>query len=193
MKSMRGWRLLILDGHNSHVNMKFIEYCDANKILLSIFPAHATHTLQPLDVALFGPLSRAYSIELERFIFESQGFSRLRKQDFFRLFWTSWGKAFTSKNIESGFKNTGLYLFNPEIILQCFNKKSTSQPSSSESTASILKAEDWRRIRKLVNEVVIDFHDKKAKKLNNTMMSLSTENILLKSRCEGLERALINE
>jgi hypothetical protein len=26
----RGWRLLILDGHGSHINMKFLDYCDQN-------------------------------------------------------------------------------------------------------------------------------------------------------------------
>jgi hypothetical protein len=126
-------------------------------------------------------------------MYESQGFSRLRKRDFFRLFWASWGQAFISKNIDSGFRNTGLHPFNPEIILQRFNQKSESRPSSSGSTASILKAEDWRRIRQLLKETVIDIYEEKAKKLSNTMMSLTTENILLKLRCEGLERALMNE
>jgi len=41
----RGWRLLILDGHGSHITMEFISYCDRHKILLMIFPPHSTHTL----------------------------------------------------------------------------------------------------------------------------------------------------
>ena len=43
--SYRTHRLLILDGHGSHVTMDFIQYCDQNKILLAIFPPHSTHTL----------------------------------------------------------------------------------------------------------------------------------------------------
>jgi hypothetical protein len=58
------WRLLILDGHGSHITMEFIEYCDRYRILLMILPPHSTHTLQPLDVVLFKPLSQAYSNEL---------------------------------------------------------------------------------------------------------------------------------
>jgi hypothetical protein len=38
-------RLLIVDGHNSHVNMRFINYCDRNHILLAIFSSHSTHRL----------------------------------------------------------------------------------------------------------------------------------------------------
>ncbi|RYN73047.1 hypothetical protein AA0120_g12656 [Alternaria tenuissima] len=44
-KARRGWRLLILDGHGSHVTADFIEYCDTNRILLAIFPPHSTHSL----------------------------------------------------------------------------------------------------------------------------------------------------
>ena len=53
-------RLLIVDGHNSHVNMRFINYCDQNHILLAILPPHSTHRLQPLDVGLFAFLAQYY-------------------------------------------------------------------------------------------------------------------------------------
>jgi hypothetical protein len=32
------WRLLILDGHGSHVTMEFIDYCDRHRIFLIILP-----------------------------------------------------------------------------------------------------------------------------------------------------------
>jgi hypothetical protein len=40
--SSRTRRLLILDGHNSHVTMHFIDYCDNHKILLCILLLHST-------------------------------------------------------------------------------------------------------------------------------------------------------
>ena len=52
-KARRSYRLLILDGHGSHLTMEFIEYCYRSKIILAIFPPHSTHTLQPLDVVMF--------------------------------------------------------------------------------------------------------------------------------------------
>jgi hypothetical protein len=60
-KAGRSYRLLILDGHGSHLTMDFIEYCDRNRILLAVYPPHSTHTLQPLDVVMFKPFSSAYS------------------------------------------------------------------------------------------------------------------------------------
>jgi hypothetical protein len=80
------WRLLILDGHGSHVTREFIEFCDANRILLAIFPPHSTHSLQPLDVVLFSPLSRNYTTELNRSLQRSQGITRITKRNFFRIF-----------------------------------------------------------------------------------------------------------
>jgi len=40
---------------------EFIDYCDRLKILLMVFPPHSTHTLQPLDVGLFKPLSTRFT------------------------------------------------------------------------------------------------------------------------------------
>jgi hypothetical protein len=97
------------------------------------------HTLQPLDVALFGPLSYHDGVALDQFMYKSKGFTRLRKRDFFGLFWKAWGKAFTKRNITSGFRSNGLSPFDPDIVICKFIKKPDSRPQSSKSTASILK------------------------------------------------------
>jgi hypothetical protein len=67
-KARCGYRLLILDGHSSHLTSDFINFCNSNQILLAIFPPHATHSLQPLDVKLFASLSKYYSQELDRYL-----------------------------------------------------------------------------------------------------------------------------
>lgn len=60
------WRMLIVDGHNSHFSTEFIQYCEANKIALFCIPPHTTHILQPLDVGLFAPLQHHYSRGIEQ-------------------------------------------------------------------------------------------------------------------------------
>jgi hypothetical protein len=192
-KTRRAYRLLILDGHGSHVSMSFIDYCDRNKILLAIYPPHSTHTLQPLDVCLFSPLAAAYSKELSSFILESMGFSRLTKRDFFRLFEQAWRTSIVDKNILSGFEKCGLQPFNPQRVLARFNEQSPERPSSSESSHSALTAEDWRRIDKLLRLVVSDICDRRARKLSNTVHSLATKNLLLQQENHRLTKALCNE
>ncbi|KAH7469551.1 hypothetical protein FOMA001_g13871 [Fusarium oxysporum f. sp. matthiolae] len=57
-RSVGSYRLLILDGHESHHSIEFERYCEENKIITLCMPAHASHLLQPLDVGCFGPLKR---------------------------------------------------------------------------------------------------------------------------------------
>lgn len=87
----------------------------------------------------------------------------------------------------------GISPLDPEIILVRFTKNNNSRPSSSDSSHSVLQAEDWRRIENLLNYVVTDIYDKNTKKLSATMHHLSIENIILKLRCQGLEIALQNK
>jgi len=51
-------KLLLFDGHNSHTTSEFQELAAANIIIIIIitqYPAHLTHLLQPLDVGVFQP------------------------------------------------------------------------------------------------------------------------------------------
>ena len=54
------YRLLILDGYDSHVTWQFVMACHEQRILPLCSPPHTTHLLQPLDIAIFGPLQKAY-------------------------------------------------------------------------------------------------------------------------------------
>jgi len=44
-KAGRSYRLLIVDGHRSHVTMDFLNYCDRHRILVAVFPPYSTYTL----------------------------------------------------------------------------------------------------------------------------------------------------
>jgi len=65
-KAARDWRLLFVDGHRSHVTLKFLEWAQQHKILVAVYPPHSTHRLQPLDVGSFAPLAIFYSQLLEQ-------------------------------------------------------------------------------------------------------------------------------
>jgi hypothetical protein len=99
----RDWRLLILDSYTSHVTKAFIDYCYAHHILLCVFPPHATHSLQPLNIVMFKSLSSAYKVDLEAYLACSQGLVQMRKGDFFPLFWRAWRSSFRKDLIEKSF------------------------------------------------------------------------------------------
>lgn len=48
--------LLLLDNHESHKFFPALEYATKNHIILLSFPPHTTNKLQPLDVAVYGPI-----------------------------------------------------------------------------------------------------------------------------------------
>ncbi|RYP57254.1 hypothetical protein DL771_011502 [Monosporascus sp. 5C6A] len=54
------WRLLVIDGHNSHTSENFMWMCLQNKIYIIFLPAHASHVFQPLDVGVFATLKRRF-------------------------------------------------------------------------------------------------------------------------------------
>jgi hypothetical protein len=49
------YRLLVLNGHGSHITFEFKALANEYKIILLYLPAHTTHRLQPLDIRIFGP------------------------------------------------------------------------------------------------------------------------------------------
>jgi hypothetical protein len=56
-------RLLVMDGHGSHITANVIAHCMKHAIDLLILPPHTSHMLQPLDVSVSAPLKRALAKE----------------------------------------------------------------------------------------------------------------------------------
>jgi hypothetical protein len=100
-KAGRGRRLLIVNGHSSHVNIKFLDQCDRLKILVLILPPHSTHLLQPLDCGNFLPLATYYGQGINSVLTDSNSKVSMTKQMFFGVFKPAFKKAFSESNIRS--------------------------------------------------------------------------------------------
>jgi len=87
-------RLVLVDGHNSHYSPELLDYARDTNIILVCYPAHTTHVLQGLDVAVFGPFKRQWTRSLAE----------------------AWTRSFTPENIKAGFRKTGVYPLNPNVI-----------------------------------------------------------------------------
>jgi hypothetical protein len=114
-RSVGPYRLLILDGHESHQSADFQIYCEVNNIITLCMPPHSSHLLQPLDVGCFGPLKKAYGREIERLIRRS--ITHVSKTEFFPAFYAAFQKTITKSNIKGGFRGAGLAPFNPEAVI----------------------------------------------------------------------------
>jgi hypothetical protein len=111
-----------------------------------IYPPHATHSLQALDVVMFKSLSSHYSTGLISFTQRSMGLLAVRKADFIPLFWAAWTSSFTQNLMFKAFEATGVWPRNRDAVLKRFRNRA---PKSSDELApcTSLMESDWRRLR----------------------------------------------
>lgn len=206
-KARRSWRLLIVDGHGSHLNLKFLSWCESHKILVAVYRPHSTHRLQPLDVGMFAPLSSYYSQGLDDLVRRSEGHTRLSKRDFFSIFWPAFERAFTNNNIASSWSKTGLVPFDPPKVLKIFGETQDATSGhleadgrSSNSPGSCFDSPSaTRRLRKVVNASVArrPRTDKKTQKtlgkLGDAVLGLSAKLTMVELRNKQFDAALRHE
>ena len=89
-------RLLILDGHSSHVNERFINFCEPQNIVLFCLTPYSIHLLQPLDFGLFGPLQHYYEIGVEKYFCDRGGDVGFAPQHFLPIYLEARRKAYST-------------------------------------------------------------------------------------------------
>ena len=115
------YRLLILDGHESHHSTEFELYCQQNNIITLCMPPHSSHLLQPLDVGCFGPLKKAYGRQVEDLM--RMHITHVSKLEFLCGFREAFFVSMTEKNIQGGFRGAGLVPYDPERVLSMLDVK----------------------------------------------------------------------
>ena len=187
-------RLLLLDGHSSHVNWAFVQKAIAYNILIVVFPPHSTHRLQPLDVSVFSPLASYYHQNLDKFIQSSRGFSRMTKRCFWKVFLPAWEMGVRLETITSGFAKTGISPWAPELVVDQVTL--TNHYSSTDSSdEEITIAKSCQEVRELGRTV----HNRRqmvsapVRSLIASLEVLVTENAILRLENGDLYATLINE
>jgi len=132
------YRLLILDGHGSHLTPKFDEICAKNDIIPICMPAHSSHLLQPLDIGCFATLKRSYGRMVETQM--RNGVNHIEKYDFLIAYPDARTEAFKSETIKNSFGSAGLVPFEPDRVLSTLNiRLRTPSPTSSRESDWELK------------------------------------------------------
>ncbi|KAM4067790.1 DDE superfamily endonuclease [Hirsutella rhossiliensis] len=191
-KAGRAYRLLILDGHNSHINLKFIDYADRNRILIAVLPSHSTHRLQPLDVGLFSALSTYYAQGSDQLMSIGWGLIRLTKRNFWPLFRDAWNQAFTAKNIEAGWRATGIHPLDPGKVLSKISHSSDVTPPQTASEERAMKTPgSLRAIRRITRRLRKEgLMDSRVTALSRASEKLATQYELVQHQNRDLQEAL---
>jgi hypothetical protein len=111
------YRILLVDGHDSHVSTKFMYECHQNKVQLAYLIPHSSHVLQPLDLSCFSAIKsryRAQIADLARF----EDSALVKKIRFIQYYDKARNEGLTSYYIRAGFKAAGIYPWDPRKVLR---------------------------------------------------------------------------
>ena len=201
-RSVGRYRLLILDGHESHHSLDFEKYCQANKIVTLCMPPHSSHLLQPLDVGCFSLLKKAYGQEIEHLIRCS--ITHVSKTEFFPAFYAAFQATMIEKNIKAAFRGAGLAPLDPESVVSKLDVQlrtptpveEEAGPSAawvSKTPRTVLEAQSQseyldRRIRRHKSsspESILEA----LKSLSKGTKAMMHENALLRAQVRDLQQA----
>ncbi|RAL68050.1 hypothetical protein DID88_008773 [Monilinia fructigena] len=190
-KAGKGYRLLIVDGHSSHVNMEFTSKCEELKIIVLILPPHSTHRLQPLDVGFFLPLSNEYTTELNLFLHNGGGIVEMTKRNFWPIFRKAWGQAKTTYNILHSFEKAGIYPINKNVTIPIIKPESPPPPTSILLTGNKIKTPyTSKALRRLKLEFRQNPNPEITEKLFKAALTNAAQTDIQLYRSKGLEKAL---
>lgn len=139
-------RLLIFDGHASHISPEAIRFCQESNIIPLCLPRHSTHLLQPLDVGVFSPYAHYYKKNLANRCRFAAHYS-VDKVDFLEILQETRDQTLTETTILSAWEKSGLSpLCADQVLRQLPVRPSTPQPalipSSHETPRNVVEVED---------------------------------------------------
>lgn len=109
-------RLLLVDGHGSHISIDFLWLCKENQIQLLFLPAHSSHILQPLDLTPFSVIKSGYRRQIAE-LASLDDAAPVKKERFVRCYHLARDEGLTERNIRSGWRATGLCPLNVDLVL----------------------------------------------------------------------------
>ena len=119
-------RLLLFDGHGSHLTWQFLHLREQWNIIPFFSPPHTTHIVQPLDGSPFRALNerfRAKNNMIAQWEGDPQG-----TDFFFREITGVRQQAMKSRTIRKVFADRGIYPFNPVPVIERLDSATTPTP-----------------------------------------------------------------
>lgn len=101
-------KLLIYDGHLSHISIQLIQLAISHNVTILKLPPHTSHILQPLDISVFRGLKSIWDQYLTGWARKNIG-RRLSKSEFTNVLGKTWRNFDWASKLKSRFKKTGIF------------------------------------------------------------------------------------
>lgn len=122
IKQQKGKKVVIGDNLSSHININVLRMCEENEIAFICLPPHSTHLTQPLDVAFFSPMKKAWRKILDGWKSSDAGSSyRTLPKDVFPALLKRMLEALREnekENLQSGFRKCSVYPVDKDQLLR---------------------------------------------------------------------------
>lgn len=125
-------RLLLMDNYASHITREILEYCEHRRIVVFTLVPHTSHVCQPLDVGVFQQYKHYHSEALDDEY--RSGCENFNRVEFMNSLISVRRSTMTQRNIQSGWRRTGVYPFNPSIVIDALRERIRT-PSRSRSSS----------------------------------------------------------
>ncbi|XP_045203754.2 uncharacterized protein LOC123556821 [Mercenaria mercenaria] len=107
--------LLLYDGHKSHISLTLTQWAERNNVILFVLPPHTSHLTQPLDVGVFGPFKKMYSMACHSYMQQNPGLT-ISKYSVAALTAKPYMKALSTENLQGAFRKAGIFPFDKTTI-----------------------------------------------------------------------------
>lgn len=121
VKNMDGKKVIIGDNLSSHISINVLRLCEQHNVDFVCLPPNSTQLTQPLDVAFFAPMKKAWRTILTTWKESKSGskFTTIPKDMFPTLLKELMEslKENQANNLKSGFEKCGIYPYNKNKLL----------------------------------------------------------------------------
>lgn len=140
-------RVLIGDNLACHISATLVEICERDNIKMIFLPPNSTQLMQPLDVAVYGPMKEAWRKVLTEW---KNGIGRynttLPKPNFPNMLFILLTNMDRKEEFAvNGFRTTGIYPVNRKVVITKITKADV--PQSSQHLVSPLLIEHLKKLR----------------------------------------------
>ncbi|KAJ7595276.1 DDE superfamily endonuclease-domain-containing protein [Mycena floridula] len=132
------YRLLILDGHNSHCTFNFSDFAEKHRIIVLCLPSHMTHALQPCDVGVFGPLAAKWKSRVSAM---NRDHIDITKYNLPFHYAFARNQAMKTGTITSAFRRTGIWPVDEKAIpIEAFEPAKEYMTQAAQPIPAVLPA-----------------------------------------------------
>ena len=149
VRRIPGTKVLIGDNLASHISTNVIELCRLNDVEFVCLPPNSTHVLQPLDVAVYGPLKNLWRKILRELLDKEPDAKALNKPKFPGLLKILTERLDSKALLPKGFEKCGIFPIScDKPFSRIPDKQFSAEQMSSTIDQSLLDTLEVRRFNK---------------------------------------------